>query len=250
MNISQRNLEHEYQKKDSSYFEVARDEMLKYVPKESNTVLDVGCGRGNFGYLIKKERNSKVWGVELDKASALVAEQKLDKVFCSAFDSNLDLTKKSFDCIVLNDVLEHFTDPDSALLYCKELLRDEGVIIASIPNVRYFDNMWNLLVRKDWEYTTWGILDKTHLRFFTKKSIISTFENLGYQINLIEGINPIENCTPAHTRKFKLLNKLLLNQIEDMRYLQFAVVASQKWPKRYKPDFQQHIFQGSKNEHI
>jgi 2-polyprenyl-3-methyl-5-hydroxy-6-metoxy-1,4-benzoquinol methylase len=228
MNISQGNLEHEYQSKDSSYFEEARDEMLKYVPKESNTVLDVGCGRGNFGYLIKKERNSKVWGIELDKASALVAEQKLDKVICSAFNCNLGLTKKSFDCIVLNDVLEHFSDPDSALIYCKELLTDEGVIVASIPNVRYFDNMWNLLVHKDWEYKEWGILDKTHLKFFTKKSIVSTFKNLGYQVNLIQGINPIEECTPDKARKFKFLNGMLLNKIEDMRYLQFAIVASKK----------------------
>jgi 2-polyprenyl-3-methyl-5-hydroxy-6-metoxy-1,4-benzoquinol methylase len=226
MNISQSNLEHEYKKKDSSYFEVARDEMLKYIPKESRVILDVGCGRGNFGYLLKKERNIKVWGIELDEGSAAIAEQKLDKVICSAFNSNLNLPKKSFDCIVLNDVLEHFSDPDSALLYCKELLRDKGFIIASIPNVRYFDNIWNLLVNKDWEYIDSGILDKTHLRFFTKKSIISTFENLGYKINLIEGINPIEQHTPTKARKFKFLNRLLLNNIEDMRYLQFAIVVS------------------------
>jgi 2-polyprenyl-3-methyl-5-hydroxy-6-metoxy-1,4-benzoquinol methylase len=228
MNISQGNLEHEYQSKDSSYFEEARDEMLKYVPTESRIVLDIGCGRGNFGYLLKEERNVTVWGVELDERSALVAERKLDKVICSAFSSNLHLPSKSFDCIVLNDVLEHFSDPDSALLYCKELLRDEGVIVASIPNVRYFDNIWNLLVHKDWEYTEWGILDKTHLKFFTKKSIVSTFENLGYQINRIEGLNTIENCTPGRARKFNFLNRMLLNKIEDMRYLQFAIVASKK----------------------
>jgi 2-polyprenyl-3-methyl-5-hydroxy-6-metoxy-1,4-benzoquinol methylase len=226
MNISQSNLEHEYRSKDSSYFEEARDEMLKYVPTESRMVLDIGCGRGNFGYLLKKERNITVWGVELDQGSALVAEQKLDKVICSAFSSSLHLPKKIFDCIVLNDVLEHFSDPDTALLYCKELLKDEGAIVASIPNVRYFDNIWNLLVHKDWEYKEWGILDKTHLRFFTKKSMVSTFENLGYQINLIEGLNPIENCTPERARKFKFLNRILLNKIEDMRYLQFAIVAS------------------------
>jgi 2-polyprenyl-3-methyl-5-hydroxy-6-metoxy-1,4-benzoquinol methylase len=228
MKTSQSNLEYEYEKKDTRYFEEARDEMLKYVPKESKVVLDIGCSRGNFGYLLKKERNITVWGVELDEGSALVAEQKLDKVICGAFNSNLTLPKKSFDCIVLNDVLEHLSDPDSALVYCKELLRDEGVIVASIPNVRYFDNIWNLLVHKDWNYTEWGILDKTHLRFFTEKSIVSTFENLGYQINLIQGINPIEKCTPSQTRKFNFFNRFLLNKIEDMRYQQFSIVVSKK----------------------
>ena len=221
MNINQNNLEHEYKRKDLSYFEEARSEMLKYVPKESKVVLDVGCGRGNFGCLLKKERNIKVWGIELDEGSAIVAEQKLDKVICSAFTSNSCLPRQSFDCIVFNDVLEHFIDPYSVLIYCKDLLKSKGVIVASIPNVRYFDNMWNLLVHKNWEYADYGILDKTHLRFFTKKSIVSTFENLGYRINIIEGI------TPTRARKFNFFNKILLNQIEDMRYLQFAVVASQ-----------------------
>jgi 2-polyprenyl-3-methyl-5-hydroxy-6-metoxy-1,4-benzoquinol methylase len=229
MNISQHNLENEYKIKDSKYFEQARDEMMKYVPKESKIVLDVGCSRGNFGYLLKKERDITVWGIELDEASALIAQQKLDKVICSPFSRNLHLPEKGFDCIVLNDVLEHFSDVDSALLYCKDLLKDNGVIVASIPNVRYFDNMWNLLVHKNWEYTEWGILDRTHLRFFTKKSIVSTFESLGYQINLIEGINPIEIHTPSQALKFNFFNRLLLNSIEDMRYLQFSVVVSQKY---------------------
>lgn len=79
--------------------------------------------------------------------------------------------------------------------------------------------MWNLLINKDWQYVDSGILDRTHLRFFTHRSILSTFNALGYSVECIEGLRPTE------AREFRFLNKILFNQIKDMRYLQFAVVA-------------------------
>ncbi|WP_208095651.1 class I SAM-dependent methyltransferase [Nostoc sp. 106C] len=221
-------MEYEYQKKDAEYFQNVRQEMLDFIPFSSKTILDVGCGGGNFGKYLKEERNVEVWGVELDKDAASIAAQKLDKVICAAFTNSLDLPKSNFDCIVFNDVLEHMVDPYSALVYAKEILNKQGVVVASIPNVRYFDNIWNLLVKKNWEYSDWGILDKTHLRFFTKRSIISTFENLGYYVECIESINPLEKIHPRLVKRFNFLNIILLNKIEDMRYLQFAVVARPK----------------------
>ena len=218
-------LRQQYQEKYSAYFQVERHEMLQYIPLESRTILDVGCGCGNFSELLKKSRPVEVWGVELDKQAANVAASKLDRVICAAFDSGLNLPIQGFDCIVFNDVLEHMVDPFSALLYAEKLLRDGGVVVASIPNVRYFVTMWDLLVHKNWKYADWGVLDRTHLRFFTCRSIISTFSDLGYQIEEIEGINPIEKVHPALLRRFRFLNRVLLNKIEDMRYLQFAVVA-------------------------
>lgn len=217
-------LRQQYQEKYSGYFQVERHEMLQYVPQEAGTILDVGCGCGNFSELLKKSRPVEVWGVELDKQAANVAASKLDRVICAAFDSGLELPSQSFDCIIFNDVLEHMVDPFSALLYAKKLLRDGGVVVASIPNVRYFATIWDLLVHKNWKYGEWGVLDRTHLRFFTCRSIISTFSDLGYQVECIEGINPIENFHPALVRRFRFLNQLLLNKIEDMRYLQFAIV--------------------------
>lgn len=218
-------LRQQYQEKYSGYFQVERHEMLQYVPQEAGTILDVGCGCGNFSELLKKSRPVEVWGVELDKQAADVAVSKLDRVICAAFDSGLELPSQSFDCIVFNDVLEHMVDPFSALLYAKKLLRDGGVVVSSIPNVRYFATMWDLLVHKNWKYADWGVLDRTHLRFFTYRSIISTFSDLGYQVERIEGINPIENIHPALARRFHFFNRLLFNEIEDMQYLQFAVVA-------------------------
>jgi 2-polyprenyl-3-methyl-5-hydroxy-6-metoxy-1,4-benzoquinol methylase len=220
------NLSEEYNgKKVDGYFLQKRHEMLNYIPQFASRILDVGCAGGNFGELLKKERCVEVWGVEPNEAAAKVATQKLDKVICNVFSSKLEFPKKYFDCIIFNDVLEHLVDPCKALSNCEALLNDRGVIIASIPNVRYFDNIWNLLVLKKWEYTDWGILDKTHLRFFTRQSIEDMLKQLGYVVLRLEGINPLESVHPHHVRKFNFLNWLSLKHIEDMRFLQFAVVA-------------------------
>jgi 2-polyprenyl-3-methyl-5-hydroxy-6-metoxy-1,4-benzoquinol methylase len=210
------------------YFNVKRPEMLQYIPEEAFEILDVGCADGTFGSLLKKERNVKVWGIEPNQPAAKLASQKLDEVICGFFDRDLELPLNRFDCIIFNDVLEHLVDPFDALLYCKKFLKPQGVLVASIPNVRYFDNIWNLLVNKNWEYTDWGILDRTHLRFFTQISILSIFEKIGYEVEVIEGINPLHVLHPQHIRKFRLLNWILLNKIKDMNYLQFAVVARLK----------------------
>ena len=207
------------------YFCVVRPEMLEFVPPNATAILDVGCADGTFGSLLKKHRHVEVWGIEPNQSAANSAAQKLDRVICSAFDRSLGLPAGKFDCIVFNDVLEHLVDPQDALSHCKELLKNPGAILASIPNVRYFDNIWNLLINKNWEYTDWGILDRTHLRFFTERSIRSTFRKVGYKIELIKGINPLHVLHPRQVRKFKLINWPLLNKIEDMNYLQFAVLA-------------------------
>jgi 2-polyprenyl-3-methyl-5-hydroxy-6-metoxy-1,4-benzoquinol methylase len=207
------------------YFYKERQEMLRFLPAHAKYFLDVGCAGGSFGESLKSRYSAEVWGVEPNEYAASVASQKLDKVICDMFACTLDMPKSYFDCIIFNDVLEHLVDPYTALLYCKQLLKAKGVVVASIPNVRYFDNIWNLIVLKDWEYADYGILDRTHLRFFTRKSLLATFSSLGYQVERIEGINPLEQEHPYQVRKFKWLNRFAWNQLEDMRYLQYAVVA-------------------------
>lgn len=208
-----------------AYTDKKRIEMITYIPEEAKNIIDVGCAIGTFGKSLKDIRKVNVLGIEINEYAANQAKLHLDNVICGAFQEDLALPHKQFDCIVFNDVLEHMVDPFEALLYAKKLLNQKGVIVASIPNVRYFNNIWNLLINKDWKYEKFGILDRTHLRFFTKKSIVKTFENLGYQISTIEGINLLEDEHPYQRKKFKILNTIFLNHLEDMNYLQFAIVA-------------------------
>lgn len=210
------------------YAESTRHEMLEFVPTEAKRILDVGCSVGNFGELLKKEREPEVWGVEPDPEAAAIAETKLDKVICGLFGEGIDLPKNHFDCIVFNDVLEHMVDPYSALEFSKSLLSPTGKIVASIPNVRYFGNIWNLLIRREWEYQDSGVLDRTHLRFFTKTSIYRLFADIGLRVIALRGINAVDWSDPHLLNRFHLLRLITLNHSEDMRWTQFAVVAGQK----------------------
>jgi hypothetical protein len=94
-----------------------------------------------------------------------------------------------------------------------------GIVIASIPNVRYFGNLYELLLKKDWEYKDSGILDTTHLRFFTKLSMKRMFEDAGYELIRQEGIKKITSW------RFRLLNLLTFGFLDDTKYLRFACIA-------------------------
>jgi len=126
-------------------------------------------------------------------------------------------------------VLEHMLAPERALRYARELLAPRGVIVASIPNIRSFPTIWQLILLARWEYQDAGVLDKTHLRFFTKSSIIAMFEREGLKLETVCGINPnwgIPNVSRNVWRLFRVVNTLFLKKFDDMRFLQFAIVAS------------------------
>lgn len=218
-------LDKEYSDKAEHYYAHERSEMLKYIPQNVKYVLDVGCSSGGFGNAIKKRFNCHVWGLEPDKKSAEKASLLLDKVYNTFFDKNVDFGGQRFDCIIFNDVLEHLVNPFDALEFCKEILSDKGVLVSSIPNIRFFDAMYHIVFQKDFHYVGAGIFDKTHLRFFTKKSAERMFLEAGYKIILNEGINSIQEINPGGYKNFKLLNTLMFKKIADMEFQQFAIVA-------------------------
>jgi 2-polyprenyl-3-methyl-5-hydroxy-6-metoxy-1,4-benzoquinol methylase len=210
--------------KPKGYFTNERNEMLRYIPLTSKRILDVGCGSGNFGKLMKSQMNVEVWGVEICENAAKESVNNIDRIIVGNIEKgDLGLPLNYFDCIVFNDVLEHLCDPWNVLVRCKAFLHEAGYIVVSIPNIRYYPHIRSLLVSKNWEYKDEGILDRTHLRFFTERSIREMFLHCGYQIIQLEGIN---RC--KFSRKLQILNFFLRNSLEDMRYLQFAVVAQKK----------------------
>ena len=105
------------------------------------------------------------------------------------------------------------------------LLTPTGVIVASIPNFRYFDNIWELVVRKAARYESQGIMDRTHLRIFTQSSIGLLFQEANMTIVKMEGINPKKGSD-----KFNFFNAITFGWITDMRFQQFAVVARRDSP--------------------
>ena len=124
------------------------------------------------------------------------------------------------------DVLEHLVDPYSLLCSLKAKLSPGGLIVASIPNIRYYRALVDLVIHGNWDYKDHGILDKTHLRFFTFKSITKTFESLGFEILKLEGLHS------TSSRTYRVLNIILPGLLSDVRYKHFAVVARPKMDGR------------------
>ena len=213
--------------KPDGYYTQSRPDMLPFIPRDAKRILDVGCGQGGFASKLKELLGAEVWGIEYVPAAAEVARRHLDRVLVGDVMQRLDqLPDCYFDCITFTDVLEHLIDPYRVLLEMKQKLSPEGVIVASIPNIRFFPYLFDLVVRGSWNYEDQGILDKTHLRFFTKKSILEMFQSLGYRIIRLEGINGF-----GPKRKL-LLNVLTLWRMSDTAHLQFAcVVQPLKMPK-------------------
>jgi 2-polyprenyl-3-methyl-5-hydroxy-6-metoxy-1,4-benzoquinol methylase len=214
-----------YHSKNNAYYVNDRKEMLAFVPSNINSALDIGCGAGNFGQLLKSKLDANVWGIEPDQQSAAIAESKLDKVINSVFDEDsLKKIDQKFDVIFFNDVLEHVPDPEWTLRNCKNLLNPDGVIVASLPNMRFYTVLNEVIFEQDFKYQDSGIMDKTHLKFFTKKSMVRLFTETGYHVNSITGINEYA----VQGKKMQFLSWLLKKWLTDITFLQYAIVASPK----------------------
>lgn len=152
---------------------------------KNKKVLDVGCATG---LLAKRlvENGCEVVGIEIDDESARFAKKYCKNVIVGDVEllEHIPYPEKYFDVIIFADVLEHLKDPQSVLVNFKKYLKRDGYIICSIPNVAHIYVRLNLLFG-NWEYKDLGILDKTHLRFFTKKTAIRLIENAGYTIDKI-----------------------------------------------------------------
>ncbi|MGE5432799.1 MAG: class I SAM-dependent methyltransferase [Syntrophomonadaceae bacterium] len=208
----------------NKYYQYSRQEMLEFVPATCKRILDVGCGAGTFSRQLIERQNVEVWGVEPVAEAANEARKSLTKVINAYYEAGIDLPENYFDCIIFNDVLEHMADPWKALEMSKRFLSSDvpSFVVTSIPNFLYIRNVFNLFVSRDFHYTSEGILDKTHLRFFTKKSVIRLFEETNYNIVSLRGINP--SLHPV----FRLINFIAFDKLNDNAFLQYAVVAQKR----------------------
>jgi len=212
-----------YEEKDASYFALLRPEMLKYVPTTSKRILEFGCSNGDFGAQIKSLIPCVYDGVEPFEESAKVAKTRLDNVTVTTVEDFINqpsFGELKYDTLIFNDVLEHLLDPYTVLDKLRAVLSPGGVVVASIPNILNFAALRQLIITKDFAYQEHGIFDKTHFRFFSKKSIIRMFEEAGYSIEKIDGINRNTGGVLFHT-----LNFLTLKHIDEFKFKQFAVVA-------------------------
>jgi len=167
-----------------------RNDILNLIPFNAIKILDVGCSVGTLAEQIKSINiKREVVGIEKDAQMAKFAEKKMDRVIISDIEkirlSNF-FSPNHFDCVIFADVLEHLRDPWAVLVGILDITTADGLIIASVPNVRHYSTIINLLFKGFWPYRERGIHDKTHLRFFTLKNIREMFHNAGLEIISIE----------------------------------------------------------------
>ena len=164
------------------YYNNSRPEIQKMVSKKAKKILDIGCAAGHLGYELKKQLGSEVWGIEIIEEVAKKASKKIDYVINLAVENAIGkLPDNYFDTIIFADVLEHLVNPELVLEQIKSKLKDDGEMIISIPNVLHWSVLLEMFKGK-WEYADAGILDKTHLRFFTKSSITEMLNKIGYRV--------------------------------------------------------------------
>lgn len=155
-------------KKDQSYYRGERHDVFALVPTNVHRILEIGCGSGRFRQNFKDD--VEYWGVEPVQAAAQEAVG-LTRVLVGTLDAVADsLPDGYFDLVVCNDVIEHIVDTQRTLAIIRTKMTADGWLVGSLPNVRSVWVLLDLIFRRDWRYREYGVLDSTHVRFFTFKS--------------------------------------------------------------------------------
>lgn len=210
----------------SDYFSHARREIAPHLPMVVGRSLDIGCGNGTTSAFIRHLHPELVWagGVELFPDAAEKARTVLDQVWCgdlekTAFET--EIAPQSLDLVLCLDVLEHLVDPWTVVKRISPLLKPEGRLIISIPNIRNWKFIRKLFFNGDFHYRDAGLLDRTHLRFFVRDTAIELAEAGGLQVTHAGNAHPWK---PLDMRN--ILSLASGHGLDDLMIKQFILVAS------------------------
>jgi SAM-dependent methyltransferase len=175
------NFEHQ-----DKYDDKPRRDLMGLVPESCDHILEIGCGTGATGSVLKGRNPNLVYvGVEINETAARTAGSRLDQVFTTDIEKlspdQWPFEKEYFDLIIAADVLEHLYDPWRVMFFLKDFLKKGGKILLSLPNTQNINLIANL-VQGNWTYEKYGLLDATHIRFFTWNEIDKLLQGTGFRI--------------------------------------------------------------------
>lgn len=165
--------------KPDGYFAHARTDIAPLLPQHASRVLEVGCGQGaTLAWLRETGRCDRAVGIEVVERAAAIARGRADRVVTGDAQVALDAVRDDgpFDLVLCLDVLEHLPEPWRFVASLGELLPAGATFVASVPNVRHWRVSLPLLLLGRWDYSEAGVLDRTHLRFFTRQSVRGLFD--------------------------------------------------------------------------
>lgn len=216
-----------YSHKSEAYFGRARRDILPLFPEAGvQKVLEVGCGNGaTLVYLKGQGLAQEVHGMELMAPVAAQGQSVLDALYVgNAVELITTLPAASYDVVLCLDVLEHLVDPWGFVSEIERVLKPGGCVIGSIPNVRTLPVIFQLLVRGRFDYANQGIMDKTHLRFFTQKTALSLLETPALSVSAWR------RSPMAPWSKSMVVNALTLGLLRDLFTEQYLVKSVKTGP--------------------
>ncbi len=224
----------------SKYSDEPRRDLMQFITVPPQRILEIGCGAGATGAALKQKfQGIEYTGLETEEKIVEIARSRLDRVITANIEKvqlhTFGLNKSYFDLIICGDVLEHLYDPWKTLSLLHDYLKPTGAIILSIPNVQNINNIINLL-NGHWTYTENGLLDATHIRFFTLQEIIKMLAGTGYKLTQCKGVMDPELQSETWPKnfdfeKFKIKN---MTQREAFTFssFQYLIVAQKFVPNK------------------
>lgn len=176
----------DFERQDAGHYrDYIHEPLFQLIDGVPERVLDLGCAAGAFGAALKaRYPGASVTGIEAGKAAADKAASRLDRVVHARLDNGSlaehGFEQGEFDTVIASDILEHLVNPWELLVRLKPFLAPRAQIVASIPNIRNITVVASLLLSGRFDYDERGLLDITHLRFFTLRGIKRMFEETGY----------------------------------------------------------------------
>jgi 2-polyprenyl-3-methyl-5-hydroxy-6-metoxy-1,4-benzoquinol methylase len=213
---------HLYSDKDVSYFRHARLEVLDLLPGDFKCVVDVGGSSGSTLSAIKARwPTARTVCLDIHEASVARARESGHEAFVCNLEKSLPDIFEECDVVLLLDVLEHLVDPWGQLRKIVERLIPGARVVVSLPNVRFWEASFRLFALADWKLKEAGVLDRTHLRFFTRGTGVDMLSDAGLHIEKTQGRFP-------GARRYTWINTISLGLIRDFLTEQYIFVASKR----------------------
>lgn len=204
------------------YYTQEKAFLYHLIPDGPNAILDLGCAAGRLGRkLLELKKASTVHGVEIFPEAAEEAAASYVKVHVGDIEEMELPYNQDFDVVICGDILEHLKEPRKVVARIRNWLKPGGHLICCVPNVRYWRVCRDLVCKGRWDYAGEGIMDATHLRFFTRQSLRKMLSEASFKVEY-EGFNL------AGGRKHELLNTVTMGALKD--FLGYQIIMSARKP--------------------